>query len=316
MKKWILLLSLLLAVQISWTMWQYERQPGDDQINKPLIDVNWGQIDRFVIKDEDNHQVTLQLQGGHWLVKEADNLPAYEVRIGTFIDRLKNLRTGWPVATTKEAHLRFRVSESDFVRRITAQHGKQNLFTLYLGSSPGIHQVHARKDSEKAIRSVRFNAFEASARDDDWIDRHLLKLDPGDIQTVQLPDLVLRSDGKGMSLANLRSNEQMNGDEVTSLVNYVSDIPISGLADDETGDKETLMTMTLTLKDGDEHHYTFSKLPSEASYSLSVSGRRHKFRVPAATLDHLKAFSHDKLVTIRGESSSPSATNQPQTETP
>jgi len=300
MKKTIALLSILLFGQIALSLYIYAPRGQKAAGNPSLIAFEKDQVDQIQIEDNQQGKVTLRRQGAHWLIPDADDFPADNDAVNTLLSRLEGAKAGWPVATTAEAAEHFKVADKHFVRRLTLTHGSETLARLYLGSSPGFRKIYARADGHTDIHSILFNAFDANARVDDWIDKHPLKVAEPDISGVSLPTLTLVRQGKGLALADLQAGEEMNGDETAALTEYLADIPIIGLPGQDTkGQPDDSLEFSLNIKGEGKRNYRFQKLEHGVDYLLTVSGRKRHFLVSATTVEHLKSFNRDKLVSSK-----------------
>lgn len=299
MKKTISLLAVLLVGQIALSAYLYtphgERVAGETR----LLGFDKSQVDTVRIEDGDQHTVTLARQNGQWSVKGAD-FPADEAAVTNLLSRLDNIIAGWPVATTAEAAEHFKVADQSFVRRLTLRHGDKVLATLYLGGSPEIRKIYARIDGRTDIHSVRFNAFDANAKDDEWIDKHPFKVAEVKISGIELSTIRLRRNAKGLVLDDLKDGEEMNGDETAMLAEFLADIPITSLAsnDTQTGQGDDL-DVSLTIEGEGKRDYHFAKIEHGVDYQLTVTDRNRRFVVSAPTVDHIKSFSRDKLVALK-----------------
>jgi len=311
MKKAIALLSILLLGQVGLSLYIYAPHGPSEGSNPNLLAFKSDQVDTILIEDDQKHQVTLSHQGDHWSVTNADNFPADETAVANLLSRLGKLKAGWPVATTAEAADHFKVSDQTFVRRLSLNHGDQTLTRLYLGGSPGIRKIYARADGHTDIHSVLFNAFDANAKVDDWIDKHPFKVPEPKISAVHLPGLKLERNDKGLALDDLKDGEESNGDETAALVEYLADIPIVGLAgkDDKT-DKDGGLEFSLTIQGEGKRDYRFLKMSQGVDYLADVTGRNRRFIVSASTVDHIKSFSRDKLVSLKTGAHSEPPMNQ------
>jgi len=216
------------------------------------------------------------------------------------MSRLAKLPAGWPVATTAEAASHFKVADDAFVRRLTLSHGDRTLARIYLGGSPGFRKIYARADGQTDIYSVPFNAFDANARVDDWIDKHPLKVAEPDISEVSLPTFRLVREEKGLVLSNLKANEEIDGDQTAALAELLADVPISGLPENKVEtQKDDALEFSLTIRGKGERKYRFLKVVHGVDYLLSTSDQVRRFLVSATTVDHIKSLTRDKLVTSK-----------------
>lgn len=194
MQKTIRLLALLLGVQLmvavalglSGSRLSVPAQAG------PLVEVDKARVDRLTIEGPDSAKVTLAKVDGQWRLPDAGDFPADGKRVDQLLDRLVELKAGTPVANSRSAQERFKVDEKQFERRITLDAGSDTLATLYLGTSPGLRRIHARKDGEEAIHSVEFASYDAPARPADWEDKTVLAVPRSEVRAIEVAGLKIR----------------------------------------------------------------------------------------------------------------------------
>jgi len=165
-------LQICLAGGLLWN-----KHTGDnDSEKKTLLTVNTNTINRIHIEDNSGNKVILEKTGGQWVLPDYHKLPIRPSKISSLLGRLNKARTPWPIATTTASHQRFQVADDKFQRRLDFFKGDKQVEGVYLGTSPGFKQVHARNRSADAVFSVGFSAFEAPAKYSDWFDKSLLRI--------------------------------------------------------------------------------------------------------------------------------------------
>jgi len=297
MKKAIVLLSILLLGQIVLSLYIYRPHHLDSTGVENLVAFAPNQVDQILIEDDQQHKVALRLRDGHWQIPEADSFSADDAAVGTLLSRLSTLQAGWPVATTADAASHFKVADDAFVRRLTLSRGDQTLARLYLGSAPGFRKIYARAGDRADIHSVRFNAFDANAQINDWIDKHPLKVAEPSISGITLPTFSLVRQAKGLVLNDLQANEEMDGDATAALAESLADIPIAGLPEQGiAAQPDDAFEFSLTIQGKGKLDYRFIKVTNGVDYLLSVSDQKRRFLVSATTVDHIKSLTRDKLL--------------------
>lgn len=224
--------------------------------NKPWLSFKAADIDQLVVSDG-KQSTHLLLKDKHWTVKEL-NLPADEHQIQEVIDTLVSEKPAWPSATTDEAATRFKVAEKGFERKVELKKGDTDEAVVYLGTSPHYGQIYGRREGDKDIMNISFNAYQAPADAHDWLDKSLLKV------TAQ-PTMVTLP---GLNLEFLKGNWQitdqpavsLDNPKVDELVNELKELMVIGLADDKLAatlnqSKEGFVA-TLAVKDK-AYHYQF-----------------------------------------------------------
>ena len=303
MKKWIsiltglLLVQLVLAVAINLGSEDY----GAFQPQEKLLVFQPEQVDGLRIEGE-GQSVLLRKQDGRWVLAEQADFPADQEGVKRLMDKLADLEKGWPVATSGSAAAHFKVAKDENERHITLLGGDQTLAELYVGSSPGFRKVHVRPAGDDAVYAVAFNAWEANAKADDWIDKQILKLDEKSVQRIELPGLVLQREGDKFKVADLSDGEEANTQEIGSLLNKLTGLSVQSLLGSESKPEykqnEPVLVIKVTLSEGDPLVYTISKPDDESYYILRRSDLKDYFKLPEYTVKPILEATRDKLVLV------------------
>lgn len=215
----LLLLQLLITVAVYWP-----RDDGGAAAAPALVDAELTtQAQRLRITGADGDGVVLARGDGGWILAE-DGLPVAAGRVGRLLGVLR-AAPGWPVARSEAARARFEVARDGYRRRIELLSGKDTLATVYLGTSPGFRKVHARAAGRDPIYSIRFNAYDAPATADGWLDRGLAAV--GEPTAIAWSSRQLTRSEDGWSTA---TGETVDAERVTALVDALTGLQITGRA--------------------------------------------------------------------------------------
>jgi len=191
----ILIATLALQLVIAGGIYFGSRPMAAEQIQTALLDNDPEQVNRITIIGEDGKQTVLSKTDDRWQLPEYHQLPASESKVQQALDTLASSKRGWPVATTESGRERFKVLDDNFHKKVVLANAEEALETLYLGTSPGYRQVHARLAGEDEVYAVKLNSYEISPEPDAWLDQTLLQPD-GEITSLQGPDFDLqKTDG-------------------------------------------------------------------------------------------------------------------------
>src|SRR5690606_23060981 len=216
-------------------------------------------------------------------------------RAAQLLARLAELQAGPPVATSAAAQPRFRVDDTDFERRVTLFAGDHRVAALYLGSSPGMGQIHVRADGSDAIHVVELAAFDIPVQTDEWIDRLLVRVPRQDIAAIAIDDLRLeRSTAapepseteattpqpeprQSWRTSGLSTGEQLDQQAADTLADLLAELSISAVLGDtekpEYGLESPAITLAVTRSDGDTQTFAIGKSADGQQYTLKVSHR-------------------------------------------
>ncbi|TNF07301.1 MAG: DUF4340 domain-containing protein [Gammaproteobacteria bacterium] len=241
MKTWLsalLAAQLALAIGFYWNT-QQELQKG---LPKPLVNIDWQKVDHFVVGD-DKQRVALSHSKDGWLLSELGMLPTVDGNAEQLLEKLKALQTSWPVASTKESHARFDVTDDKLHRFVAFYHGDKLLGKLIVGSSPGLKKLHVRMDSQDNVYTVDLELVDMITTEQAWLDNTLLMTDK--LVSIQGSDYTLSKQGESWALQTQASGTEsqeldsskvgdmlyaLKGLRVRKLVTEMPDLAGSGYA--------------------------------------------------------------------------------------
>lgn len=304
MQKTLRLLSLLLGAQLLLALGLSQSGPvlGTADDGAPLLQVAPERVKRITLEGPDDARVTLVHTADGWQLPDADNFPADAQRVTQLLERLTTLRPSLPVASTRGARERFKVSDDHFERRITLADSSDKLATLYLGSSPGRNRVHARRADRNEIATLRMAAYEIPVGVSDWEDKKVLQLPEAQISAIRIGDLELERAQTGWTAVGLQDGERLDSEAADRLAGLLAglrfDTVLGQAQKPDYGLEEPALALTLTRREGEPVTYQLGKQPDNGGYTLKVSSRPEYFSVPAYTAEPLieAASRQEKLI--------------------
>ncbi len=306
MKKWIFILSGLLAAQLVLAM--ILNLTGEDygtfQAEEKLLSFNKQAVNGLHIADSTD-SVALKKQEGKWLLPNSGNFPASQRKVEQLLDNLVTLEKGWPVARTRGAAQRFAVDEEQFERELILLSDDDTRTTLYVGASPEFRKVYVRRGDEDDIFAADFDTWEVNAKTQDWIDTDILGLDESSVQRLEMPGIIMqRQDGR-LQVMNLDENEQTNVTESSVLLGKLTRLRIQSLLGTEMEPQyrqdEPVLEIRMTTEDGEVLDYRFSKPQDATNYVLKRSDLDFYFEVAEYAVNPVREVTREKLVQARTE---------------
>lgn len=306
MKKWIFVLSSLLAAQLVLAM--ILGLTGEDystfQTEGKLLSFNKQEVSGLQIVDSTD-SMKIEKREGKWLLPNSGHFPASQHKVEQLLDTLAALEKGWPVARTRGAAQRFAVDKEQFERKLVLVSDDESQTTLYVGSSPGFRKVYVRPGDKDEIFAVDFNIWEANAKIEDWIDTDILALDRSSVQRIEMPGIIMQRQDGTLQVMNLDENEQTNVDESSVLLGMLTGLRIQSLLGTEMKPEyrqdEPALEIRITTEGGEVFDYRFSKPLDASYYVLKRSDLDFYFEVAEYTINPVREATREKLVQARTE---------------
>lgn len=184
----LLVLQLLLTTGLFWNSSASQR-PLEPQI---LLTLEKNSIDKIIIHGEDEN-ATLTKNNNEWSLLELQGLPVNQSKLDAALNTLIELKTQWPVTTTRASHERFDVAEEKFQRKLEFYQNDKKQAELLLGSSPGFRKTHIRKPDNDNVYALTLNTFDYPTNNEAWLDKSLLAIK--EIKEIKGSDYVIQKSG-------------------------------------------------------------------------------------------------------------------------
>ena len=277
-------LQLLVALVVLWS--------GEDSSSfKPerLIAAEKETIDRILISDSDS-EVELIKKADRWEFSAPAALPVDASRMNSLLTQLTQLETGWPVATTTSSHERFEVSENKFNRKISVYAKENKLTEILVGTSPGFKKSHIRQMDHDDVYALEFNAYEASASDQDWLDKSLLALPS--VKRIKGSDFELLKEDDTWSWSGAPLTAEVDQEKAKVLSEALKNLRVSAVATELPTSKE-VKSLSIESEEGDS--YTFELFAQENDYFIKRSGIAQVFTLSQFEYERLSEPALDSL---------------------
>jgi len=305
MRRRMIFLGLLLLAQLGLAFGlKMERQDlGAYNGSGPLLAISEDAPDMLVFSGPDKAEIKLQKVDGQWQLPETFGTPADKQKIADLLHRLTTIRRPWPTADGDDVADRFKVSATDYERRLQFFQGKKKLATLLLGSSPGFRKVHARVEGEKKIYDIPFSTYKVSLKADAWIDRRQLQVEREKISSINLPDCRIVRKDKVFQVEGLDSGEQTDRQKVDALVAKVTGLQVLDVIDkpQKPLSGSGILNLTVNFVDGRKRSYQLRK-GDHQDVLLQVSDRPYLYKVRSGLLTELQGYQRAQLVKMNPQS--------------
>lgn len=322
MKTLISLLAALLVLQVGLFFFtgSLRQQLGAYETNEPLLDFQPAEIDTISITGTEGQVVILQKKKGSWTLPDAFDAPADMTAVNALLDKLKSLKKGWPVATTKDAASRFKVAADNFERDIVLKNGSQIKAELLVGTSPMFRKVNVRLPRNDEIISVSFAANDAGVRPEDWLNRAMLTFDAKKITDLHIGPLHLERKDTALVPVDMAPDETVDAEAVGKLVNSLAGIRIEAILGNRDKPEYNLdkpeLTCSFTLASGKKQTWLFGKPEKEQYHVLKSSNSDLYFKVADYQVQPLLDADRDKLVHSKGPADKENTPQVKQEEKP
>jgi len=278
-----------------------EKEYTSFEAEKSLLVFDPASVASIRIEGPEKQAIVLKKEDNHWIIPEYYGFPAGTSDIRNLLDKLGDLKKGWPVASTPGAAKRFKVSPDLFERRIVLYGKDKNVLAeLFVGTSPGFRKAHVRSAGDDDVVAAQFSTFEAGLKPEDWLDKDILKLEENEIAEIDLPEFNLIRTGDELKLAELGKDEEEDENQIKTLTRRVAELKIESVLGPENKpeyhqDKPEFI-IKVKLKSGKTREYVFSKMDKEDYYVLKESDHQNYFKLITWQAELIRDTHREKLV--------------------
>ena len=263
-------LGAILVIQLVLVIGLFSVPPthSDPLSQQALLAFDRQGLDRLVLSDAEQ-SLTLERLKGRWRLPDWQGLPVSDTKLSTLLDKLKQLKTPWPVADSDASHQRFQVTDTLYQRKISLQQEGGKPEVLYLGSSPGFRKVHSRVGGESHVYALALNHYEFPLKAEDWLDRKLLKLEA--VKAIEGMDFMLTTDSGNWRFKD--AVHTVDGGKAQALAQSLKDLNVLGMAQ-EAVDMTAGTALNVTALNGQK--LTYNLLAGDGQYYLQRDDWPHR----------------------------------------
>jgi len=228
MNRIINIAAILLVIQIGLVVaLQFGKSNGELQApTTPLLGFSPESVTKVIITGPEKEQLLLEKKGAEWLLPDFFGAPANREQVATILTKLAGLKQGMAVGTTAAAVKRFKVADDLFQRRVVVQAGDNSVGDLYLGTSPGFRQIHARKAGTENVVAVELSTFELEPKADQWLDKNMFQMKEEDMERLTFADFTLEKKDKEWQVKDLPEGQTTDAKAAADLVAKVSGLTV------------------------------------------------------------------------------------------
>ncbi len=303
MKKMTVILSAILVVQLLLVgiLFSQGQEMGAFQSGEKLLGLELSQLDQITIETKDK-KLNLKKEQGKWLLPDYFKAPVDNAKLQKLAGKLFSLPVSWPVATTEDSAVRFKVSKDEFERTISFANDGKILKTLYLGSSPGFKKIHARVDGQPEIFSIDFAAYQAPVEADDWLDKDLLAVvDTVNLNKVETEKFTLTKEGEAWQIVGLEEGKIANQEKISTWLGKLAKLQYDGIlgtdAKPEYSLEKPVFNAELFLESGEKIVITIGKMANDYVIKSSIQPfyfKASQYQVQALLDADAEKFSEPK----------------------
>lgn len=265
----------------------------------PLFGFKAEAVTALTIIDGENKTITIAKGDQGWVLPETSNAPANNDQVTALLEKLAGLKQGLPVATSGAGAKRFKVADDLFQRRVEVKEGEAVVADLYVGTSPGFRQIHARKAGSSEVLIAALSTFELETTADHWLDKGMFAVREEDLEVMLFPGFTLTRSGKEWQLDNLAGEEKTDSKAAADLAARVSGLTVRSVVEAETAAPlfagEPALRFSVKKKGGAQVDYFLAK-GDEETYYLKQSERAQYGKVHKLQAEGLLKVGREALI--------------------
>ena len=224
----------ILALQVILVAAAFLNRLREPEVPEVFLDVQFDTVTSISISsDEDT--IELEKVDDQWLL--GDGNPADGDKVDRVFTEFTTVKGGWPVATSISSATRFEVADDVFQKHVVLTSEDDVVADVYVGTSPGYRNVHARVAGSNSVYSIPFSSYELSTNVSGWLDKkllaadgHLTKLARGSAFTL------MKSDDAWIAEPNV----ELDVDEVEKFIGRFTDLSVYDVSDADISEIEPI----------------------------------------------------------------------------
>lgn len=290
------ILSALLVIQVIVAGAVYMPRNPAAQSGPLLADFKPDNAVKMDIADYQNEQVQLAKDGSEWKLVLADGsmFPTEPDKVKGVLDKLAATKTNRLVTRTAASQKQLKVSEDDFIRKVSLTMADGGKNTLFLGTSPGTGVSHVRLVGKDEVYLASLDSYDYGATANAWINTGFLDVPENSVTAMTMKNangtFEFIRDASGKWAMKDWGDKPFDNDKFTPLVSRLStmrmltplgikedaafqlDKPLAVVTFTYKKSESETPTVTLTIGAKDEEKNSYFVKSSTSEYFMKVDG--------------------------------------------
>lgn len=306
MKRWVLILTGLLAVQCVLSIivfWPRQARRAEGMPFLPDLEV--GDVVAMTITDDSGDTVVLRKVNGAWVLPEADNFPGDAAKIEAGLEKLLSLTADNLVARSSASHKRLHVAADEFTTRVVLEDSDGVEYTLYIGSAPNYGTAYVRlAGQDETYLTAALTTWDVTSAPASWVNSSYLSIDD-QVERVTLNNangtFTFVRDATGQwVLHGLGEGETSASENISYVINKATHVtlmePLGREEDPSYGLDEPAAVVSLKLSDRTVTLHVGPANPEDNSYVVKSSESPYYVRVAGYNIQPLVEYSRQNFV--------------------
>jgi hypothetical protein len=242
---------VLLGVQALWPDSSSESSSSSGPL---LANFDPNKVTQVKVTDDQGKTITVKKVDDQWILPDYGDYPVTASRVEVLMSGIKSLTTERLISQSKTSFRRLQVSDDQFVRLIEFD-SDSGSHKLYLGKTGGGGTVHVRLDDQTQVYLTSgISSQDAGTAPSGWIDTLYFSKPSDQVVSLELQnaqgDFLFTKTGEAWSSDVVQASEELNQDNLTQLLDYVTSLRMSAPIGKELKDEFGLGTpqATVTIK--------------------------------------------------------------------
>jgi hypothetical protein len=217
-------------------------------------------LDKFVLKNGDKGEITLEKKGDKWMVTKPVDALASQTSVKTLVDNLKELKTKEQLfSTVSDADKKDYQLDAEHAVHVQAFKGADKKLDLTFGKSGARGQLFMVEGKPQVFAASGYSAYVYTRELKGWRDTEIFRFDDANVNQVTIenkngPFSFTKDADKWAGTQKGKAIDRFDGDKVKDMVRSFKSLNADdfgdGKSDAETGLSEPDGVITISLKDG------------------------------------------------------------------
>lgn len=300
----VLILQIALSVVLFWP-----RQPAMAAGEPLLAGLDVEQVTRVTIRNETGESVQLTKSGDGWVLADTGDYPATDGAVPDLLAKVADLKSGRPVAETRESHARLKVADDQYASQVELLLQDGTLHTLYVGTSPSYGATHVRvAGQDEVYLAADLSSMDVGTGLSSWIDTsYFVQADEIVAATLENENGTLEfvKEGEEWTMVGLEEGETASSSAISTLITRATSVrmlrPLGTEPKPEYGMQEPNAVLVIHARsaEGTESTYTLhlgAQSEQDRSYVLKSSESPYYVRVSEYTAQDWVEKSREDLL--------------------
>lgn len=259
-----------------------------------LSELQKGDITNIVLTEKDK-ALNLKKVSDVWVLSDKFDFPADQEKVSRMLEGIFTPSELRLVGKSKNALIKYKLTDKDFVEKVSVTSANNKTDTLLLGDTPEFKKIYVRNEKSQDSFITSLSKFDLGTDVSSWYKKNFLGFTKELVKKISFNSFSLIKDKDDFNVENLKEGETLDKEKLDFLINKLFSLSFTDIQSSEKVQLEAPdFKIEVLREDGQTITLSFKKLQDK--FLLKVTNMPWDFEISKNSFNDLKEVKREEVL--------------------